>query len=212
MTIVVLIGHIGSGKSLAASILKSHGFIELTFAEPIKEFAKALHFTENEINGSQKEKLELNPLWCISGREFMQKFGTDVCRYLLPQKIPQLHSIFVQALEYKLLKNINANVVISDCRFLDELLMAKKYNITIIKLVRFRNYNKSSTLHISESSLDSHEADVTIYNDGTVEDLENSLINTLDLSIFNKKSLLISLLLIFGELFIISLLAEYFVK
>lgn len=207
MTIIVLIGHIGSGKTTTANILKSYGYIELTFADPIKTFAQALQFSNCEVNGTQLEKLELNPLWCISGREFMQKFGTNVCRDLIPSVLPQMNDLFIRVLEYKMLRNIHSNIVISDCRFLDEVTMAKKYNAIVVKLIREYN-NTLEHKHISETSLDSYPADITIYNEGSHKDLEYDLVNALSLPIYTKRSLLVMLFVVFGNLLVMAMIAE----
>ena len=215
MPIVVLIGHIGSGKTTAANILKAHGYTELTFAEPIKTFASALHFSNDELNGTQANKLELNPLWRISSREFMQRFGTDICRNVLPSVIPQMDQLFIKVLEYKLLQNINKNIVISDCRFIDEVQMAKKYNAIIIKLARTSpihntvTYNPTHyTTHISETELDRYSPDVVIYNEGSVKDLEHDLCNALSLPICTKRWFLLMLFVIFGNLALLAITAE----
>lgn len=213
MTIIVLIGHIGSGKTTTANILKSHGYIELTFADPIKTFAQALQFSSSEVNGTQLEKLELNPLWRISGREFMQKFGTNVCRDLIPSVLPQMNDLFIRVLEYKMLRNIHSNIVISDCRFLDEVKMAKKYNAIVVKLVREYTLGQKHEhiyehKHISETSLDSYQADITIYNEGSHQDLEYDLVNALSLPICTKRSLLVMLFVVFGNLLVMAMIAE----
>ena len=48
-------------------------------------------FTDVELYGSQKEKETINEFWGISGRTFMQKFGTEICRVELPKAIPNMN-------------------------------------------------------------------------------------------------------------------------
>jgi hypothetical protein len=212
MPIVVLIGHIGSGKTTAANILKRHGYIELTFAEPLKTFAKALQFSDNELNGTQAEKLELNPLWRVSSREFMQRFGTEICKNILPNVIPRMSNLFIKVLEFKLLKNINKNIVISDCRFMDEIQMAKKYNAIIVKLLRTCDVPFAVSSHQSETSLDQYDADVIIYNEGNLNDLESDLADALSQPINMKYWFLLMIIVIFGNLLLIAIIAECFIN
>ena len=85
-----IIGKIGSGKTTISEYLKLKGFLEYSFATPLKKVAIALGFSDSEIHGTQEEKLNVNKTWNISGREFLQKFGTEVCRNMLPDLFPVL--------------------------------------------------------------------------------------------------------------------------
>jgi ATPase subunit of ABC transporter with duplicated ATPase domains len=79
--LIMLTGKIGSGKTTAAQLLVDHaGYTEVTFAGPIKEFARSIGFTWEEVYGTQAQKETPNKHYGISGRQFLQKFGTDLCR------------------------------------------------------------------------------------------------------------------------------------
>ncbi len=57
--IVLITGNIGSGKTLASTILQEEfGYHEYTFSEPLKKIAIILGFTEQQIYGTQDQKLE----------------------------------------------------------------------------------------------------------------------------------------------------------
>ncbi len=193
--IVAFTGLIGSGKDTAASIFIKHGFKHLTFAGPIKQIAKIFGFTEKEIYGTQKEKLAINKEWGISGRYFMQKFGTEICRDYLPTAIPEMNmngqTIWIRLVDIYLKQHLNENVVITDLRFLDEAKIIKEYGGTIIKIIRPSCISKGDTLekgvskgdtflesvHASEIDISKIEGDYTIFNDGTLEEFQKKVID-----------------------------------
>lgn len=182
--LVIFVGKIGSGKTAAANILKKYDFEEETFAEPIKHFLLTIGFNYEDVYGSQEEKLKVNKFWNVSGREFMQKFATDIMRNQLKLILPQLDlgdsTIWVRAMEKKILNNPLKNIVIGDGRFPDEIMLIKKYGGVVIKINRPTNIENKS-VHESESYFDSIKPDYEIVNDGTFEDLENKIKNILDL-------------------------------
>lgn len=182
--LVIFVGKIGSGKTAAANILKKYSFEEETFAEPIKQFLLTIGFNYEDVYGSQEEKLKVNKFWNISGREFMQKFATDIMRNQLKTVLPNLElngsTVWVRAMEKKILDNPDKNIVIGDGRFPDEIMLIKKYGGVVIKINRPSNSNNNFN-HESESYFDSIQPDYEIINDGTFEDLENKIKNILDL-------------------------------
>jgi hypothetical protein len=177
--LVIFVGKIGSGKSAAANILKKYSFEEETFAEPIKQFLLNIGFRYEDVYGSQEEKLKVNKFWNVSGREFMQKFATDIMRNKLQTVLPLLDlggsTIWVRAMEKKIQDNPDKNIVIGDGRFLDEIMLVKKYGGIVIKIIRPSNNDKNNYIHESESYFDSIVPDYEIINDGTFEDLENKI-------------------------------------
>lgn len=177
--LVIFVGKIGSGKTAAANILKKYEFEEETFAEPIKQFLLSIGFKYEDVYGSQEEKLKINKFWNVSGREFMQKFATDIMRNQLQSVLPQLDlggsTIWVRAMEKKIQDNPDKNIVIGDGRFPDEIMLIKKYGGVVIKISRPNSNEKFDSKHESESYFDSIVPDYEIINDGTFEDLENKI-------------------------------------
>lgn len=180
--LIMITGYIKSGKSTTSNILQKYGFVEKSFAKPLKEIGKILGFSEEQVNGTQEQKLEADEFWGISGRNFLQVFGSEVCRDHVPKVLPKMNmnglTLWARLMERNILKN--KRLVISDGRFPDEAELVKRYNGIIIRL--HRNVEDSSSevkSHKSETQIDEIIPDYIIDNNGTLEDLENKLLDIL---------------------------------
>ena len=179
--IIVLCGGIGSGKSTACDYLvQSLGFEETSFAEPLKKLAVSLGFDEKDVYGTQEDKMRVNPYWGISGRQFMQRFGTDITRknsHLLGEGIS---NVWIKAVECKMekAKVKGTNLVVSDGRFEDEIEAVRKYGGIVVKLRRGNVYESNhESNHESEKNFDKIKADYEYNNVGSKEDLYEFLSN-----------------------------------
>lgn len=110
MKVIGFAGAIGSGKSTASSILVEHGFTEYSFAKPLKEIAKILGFEHYEVYGTQQEKEASSKEWGISGRKFLQIFGTEICRETLPSHFPEMKQVWIRLFE-KFVRECSPTVV-----------------------------------------------------------------------------------------------------
>lgn len=173
MVIIGLIGKIGSGKSTASKIFSEFGFVEYAFATPIKNIAKILGFTHSQVFGTQEQKLELNDYWEISGRQFMQLFGTELCQTELPKHIPEMSNIWCRLFEIYIKENPNVNIIVSDVRFLKEANIIKNNNGILIRIIR--DSPASSDLHRSETELDLIETDFIINNNKDLGELKKNI-------------------------------------
>jgi dephospho-CoA kinase len=177
MSLICIIGNIGSGKSTASDILKKYGYQEITFANPVKEIGLILGFDYNDLYGSQEDKLKINEFWGVSGREFMQKFATNIMRNELHNHINMImdgKTIWVRLCEKKIIQMLKENkkILISDGRFPDEINMIKQYNGVIVKIDRNTSHNLE---HESESYISKIKYDKIIDNNDTLDDLENKI-------------------------------------
>ena len=129
--IVGITGLIGSGKDTAADYLCTvHGFKRMSFAGTLKDAIAAVFGWDREmLEGSTKASREwreqVDEWWAnrlgipdLTPRYILQQWGTEVCR-------KGFHNdIWVASVEYRL-RNITDNVVITDCRFPNELVAIK---------------------------------------------------------------------------------------
>ena len=197
LTLIALTGNINSGKTTVSEYLQNTwGFTEYTFSKPIKEMALIFGFEHHQVYGTQVQKLEINADWSISAREFLQKFGTDICRESLSKTIPDMNfgesnSPWIRLFEIYIKKYIeqypNGCIVVSDIRFLDEAAVIKKLGGCIVRIDRVAGIQRtdehnldSHDKHSSETEMLNITADFTIFNTGTKDALYNQITEIVD--------------------------------
>lgn len=184
---ILIIGKSGAGKDTVVDFIEeTTAYKRIAFADPIKKFAHALEFDHDEVYGTQAQKASKNKYWNISFRRLAQKFGTEICREILPDIIPDMNmnsrQIWARVAEIKFQKNYG-RVIISDGRFLDEAQLVKEYGGTIIKITRNNlnnSLNETEAKHTSELELDQIEYDYLIENNGTFKELYDKVYDILN--------------------------------
>jgi hypothetical protein len=184
--IIGVCGFIGSGKDTIADYLVNlHHFRRESFANTLKDaVAQVFGWDRTMLEGRTKMAIaHLTP------RYILQQWGTEVCR-------KGFHDdIWIASLENKL-RNSRDDVVISDCRFPNEIQAIKAAGGRVVRVVRGpepewydaavsvnRGPNGNSTwalsgrkleqlgVHASETAWVGTQFDVVLDNNGTLDDL-----------------------------------------
>lgn len=200
--IIGICGWIGSGKdTIADYLVNEHNFIRESFAGTLKDAVASVFGWDREaIEGRTKEardwREKVDPWWAarlnmpnLTPRLVLQLWGTEVGRQAFH------NDIWIASLENKLRKT-NGNVVITDCRFPNEVQAIKNAGGKTIWVQRGdlpewygtlismqgkatagikADYMKQFNVHASEWEWVGSEFDIIIYNNGTLEDLYCSI-------------------------------------
>lgn len=194
--IIGICGFIGSGKDTAADYLvENYGFTRDSFAGTLKDAVAAIFGWDRElVDGRTKEardwREQVDPWWAerlemsnLTPRLVLQLWGTEVGRQAFH------NDIWIASLENKLRKS-DGDVVITDCRFPNEVQAIKNAGGIVIWVSRgalpewyqyaydanrgsqeaaerLKEYN----IHASETAWVSTNFDCVIRNNGTLEDL-----------------------------------------
>jgi hypothetical protein len=186
--IVGLAGFKGSGKdTVAAYLVKQHGFERKAFADPMKQSIAAMFnipFTDidkykndSEIMVSIEACTNDGDTWRYSSqtfRELLQRYGTEAHRDVFGKDF---------WLEYTLPSNgyyAGRNIVVTDVRFSNEAKRVKDFGGSIWFINRITN--RSSFDPHSSETLD-FGTDVTVPNSSTIEDLYARIEEALNVSV-----------------------------
>ena len=140
--IIGICGLIGSGKDTIADYLQNiHQFRRESFATTLKDAVASIFGWDRELlEGRTKEsrawREQVDPWWAqrlnmpnLTPRYVLQVWGTEVARRSFHD------DIWIASLENKLRKTTD-DVVISDCRFPNEIRAIKRAGGTVIRVVR----------------------------------------------------------------------------
>lgn len=167
--IIGISGHKFSGKSTVARLLsEATGYEVRSFADKLKDVCCVLSgCTREDLENYDFKENKLVPEYlkpyCLNAqkptfRAFLQHFGTDIMRSFSD-------NIWIDST----LGNDSDNVIVSDVRFLNEAKAIKDRGGIVIKVVR--GGVVASDKHQSETLIDDIQADYTLFNNTTLEEL-----------------------------------------
>lgn len=192
--IIGVCGLIGSGKDTIADYLVNiHEFRRDSFAATLKDACSAVFgwdrdMLEGRTRSSREWREQQDPWWSerldreITPRYILQQWGTEVCRQGFHD------DIWIASLENKLRKTRD-DVVISDCRFPNEISAIRSQKGIVVRVTRGPDPEwfhiaqhapeQMSTLypevHSSEYSWASTDFDQVISNNGTLDELYSKI-------------------------------------
>lgn len=203
--IVGVAGFIGSGKdTIADYLITFKGFRRMSYAEPLKDAISAIFGWDRELlEGTTKYSREwrdtIDPWWAerldikhLTPRWVLQQWGTEVGRRAFHD------DIWIASVENKL-RSIKDDIVLSDCRFPNELKSVKRAGGITIRVMRGPNPNwydsavslnkgyyssgyvearkilEDKGVHASEYSSVGLEYDYIVENNSTIDDLHRKV-------------------------------------
>ena len=203
--LIALGGLIGSGKDTVANYLCTvHGFKRMSFASVLKDTVSTIFDWDRELlEGSTKASREwreqVDEWWSkklnidgLTPRYILQQWGTEVIRNSFND------NIWVMSMENKLRK-INQDIVITDCRFPNEIQSVKDQNGIVIRTSRGPDphwikyaimyntsehqsqrdiglqYLKENKIHPSEYSSVGLDYDYLLDNNDTIDNLHKQI-------------------------------------
>ena len=197
--IIGICGFIGSGKDTVADYLVNfHEFRRESFASTLKDAVAAVFgwdrtMLEGRTKSAREWREQVDPWWStrldmpnLTPRWVLQWWGTEVCR-------KSFHDdIWIASLEARL-RNTTDNIVISDCRFPNEIKAIRNAGGQVIRVVRGEDpewydiaistnagtFNHMATaysdVHASEWAWVGTKFDAIIDNNSTVDNLYKQL-------------------------------------
>ena len=168
-TPIGITGKLHSGKDTIADMLINNNpnrYYKYSFAKPMKTIAHDIFsFTEKQLyDPIEKEKTDL--FWDITPRKFLQLLGTDMFRNIFRD------DVWIKLTEKQLLNNPEKRCILADVRFNNEAEFVNQQQGILVNVVRdFDDVPKESRVHVSENGVDNKYVNVTIKNNGSLEEL-----------------------------------------
>jgi len=164
-SLIGIAGKAGVGKdTLGKFLCDEYHCMHYYFAKPLKEGAKIMFALTDEQIANKEVPIEP---WGISPRKIWQLLGTEVGRGIDPAIWIKNAEMFVKSVPGR-------TVVITDVRFDNEAIFIRNRGGVIINIVRDKD-DIIENRHSSEGGLRPDNIDLTIHNNGSIEDMCNEV-------------------------------------
>ena len=184
MTIIGLMGFIGSGKGTVGEILvNDYGFQKIAFADALKDaVSEIFQWPRDMLEGNTIESREwrekIDSWWSqrfgyeVTPRLILQQMGTDSLRSNISD------NLWISALERRLKRD--TNYVITDVRFENEIQFINKINGTLIWVKRGSTPTKEELKNLHKSETEWYNSmpyylNYIIENNGTIDELKTNV-------------------------------------
>lgn len=204
MAIIGITGFAGSGKGTSSQyVIQQHDFIEISFAKAVKDALSVMfgwdrNLLEGDTPESRKWRETKDEFWSkkfnkdITPRWAMQNFGTDLIRKHFKS------DFWVNVVEKFINENKNKNIIVSDCRFKNEIdliislggqiveiqpkELPKWYQVAVDdNLLGINPRNNLYGVHLSEWDWVGYSQEsIVIVNDGTIPELYSKMDSVID--------------------------------
>jgi hypothetical protein len=176
--IIGLTGLAGSGKDSVRAVLEQHGYTGLAFADPIRAMLRELllsagaelrYMTDRELKEQPIPQLgtSYRQLAQTLGTEWGRALGADIWVRIATARMDELLGATFGPVQF----------VISDVRFPNEEQLIRQRGGQIWHVVR--PGVQPVRAHESEAHVRAIQADYTILNDGTLQDLQGTVLRAL---------------------------------
>lgn len=191
--IIGIVGFIGSGKgTISDHLVEQYGYKTESFAKSLKDATAAIfgwdrRLLEGDTKESRAYREVVDEWWSkelnienFTPRLALQLIGTNVMRNNFHQ------DIWITSLKERILNN-DSNIVITDCRFENEVDTIKSLGGIIVRSKRgddpewfndvLNNISVPENVHPSEYSWIGCDIDYVLENDGTIEEFHEKIDN-----------------------------------
>ena len=189
MKLIGVIGPIGGGKdTIADYLIQRHGYKKLSFATRVKDVAAVAFgwertLLEGDTLTSRAWREEVDAFWNITPRQALQRIGTEMFRGHIAD------DFWLRIVEKQISESTAKGIVITDCRFENEIRLIQRLGGTIIQVQRHTPptwaadaiqglpFDSSYNVHITEWNAWAFlkEAQYRVENSGTLDSLHETL-------------------------------------
>lgn len=169
-TLIGLHGKPRVGKDTVASyLIRKYNLLRYGPSVPLKDTCAAMFGVPREYFDDDNMKDTVDPFWGITYRQMAQKVGKESSRDVFGDDI-WLRHVEKKIIEIDTLKTYNG-LVLADVRYENEVHWIKEHGGVVFFILRDDAPQSSDTGHVVDRGLPLALADITIYNNGTIDEL-----------------------------------------